>query len=496
MGFGIFAPFADRPLPRLEAFVPFFEAIILVTDFITSVLLFAYFSIYHFRALLALASGYLFTAMIVIPHLLTFPGVFSPTGLLGAGLQSTAWLYLFWHVGFPGALLIYAWLRHEKRVNTATQSPNLPAFVWSVTIVFSLVCGLTWLATAGEEFLPRLYLDRTHVAPINIYAITCLILICATALAALGIGRRSVLDQWLMIVALALILEAAFVAVLSGERFSLGFYAGRVFSLIASTVVLVVLLAETLRMYARLARLNSMLQRERMNKLMNLEVMAASISHEVRQPLAAIALNGGAALRFLGRTPPDLEEVRSFLNMMVNESHRAGQVFDNLRPLFGSADKGQEKVDVNEVVAGVLHALRTEFKDRKIEARVELTAELPPIMGNRGQLREVIVNLVHNAIEAMAEVNDDCRVLQVRTGHQDDAITMTVEDSGPGIDPEKVGRIFDAFVTTKPGGMGLGLAICQMIIQRHAGNISASPAHPRGAVFQIVLPSLGRVISS
>ena len=489
-GFAVFAPFADRPLARLDAFIPSFEAVIFVTDFITSILLFAHFSIHHSRALLALASGYLFTALIVIPHLLTFPGAFSATGLLGAGLQSTAWLYIFWHLGFPAALLIYAWLKDEKPEKSYTHTSSLFAFGWSVAIVLTLVCGLTWLATAGDEFLPRLALDRAHLAPLSTYIVEFNLMICAIAGAVLWVRRRSVLDQWLIVVALASILELLFVAVLSGSRFSLGFYAGRICSLIASTVVLVVLLAETARLYARLARSNMMLQRERNNKLMNLEAMAASISHEVRQPLAAIGSNSGAALRFLGHTPPNLEEAKSALSRIVGDVHRTSQVFDSFGSLFGRAERKQEPIDVNELVLTVLHALRGELKVHGIATRVQLTSELPLVMGHAGQLQEVIVNLVHNAIDAMDVVKDDRRVLQVRTEHHGgDAINVAVEDSGSGIDPKKLDSIFDAFVTTKPQGMGLGLALCRMIVERHDGQLSVSPAHPRGSVFRIVLPA-------
>lgn len=485
------APFASTPLERLDAFIPSVQSIVLVTDIITSVLLFTYFSISHSRALLALASGYLFTALIVIPHSLTFPGAFSQTGLLGAGLQSTAWLYIFWHVGFPTSLLMYASLKDQKPAEPVTQASTLAAIGWSVAIVSGLVCGLTWLAIAGDRFLPRLVApDRVHASPLLSYFVACMALICVTALAVLWVRRRSVLDQWVTVVSLALISELAFTSLLSNARFSFGFYAGRVLSVVTSTIVLVVLLAETTRLYAGVARTNMALQRERKNKLMNLEAMAASISHEVRQPLMAITMNGGAALRFLGHTPPNLDEARSSLNMIVSDGHRASEVFDSLRALFGKDDPGQDIVDVNEVVAGALHTLRGELSDREIITRVELTPDLPLVVGNKAQLHEVMINLAHNAADAMEEVKDDRRMLRVRTEHQGDVITVVVENSGPGIDPEKLDRIFDAFVTTKAHGMGLGLAICRMIIDRHAGELSASPAHPHGTVFRIALPKM------
>jgi signal transduction histidine kinase len=239
-----------------------------------------------------------------------------------------------------------------------------------------------------------------------------------------------------------------------------------------------------------LTQSNMMLERERSNKLMNLEAMAASIAHEVRQPLSAIATNGYAALRFLGRAPPDHKEVRSALSRMISDSNRAGQVFDNIRALFGKAGKGHEPIYVNEIALEVLHTLRGELKDGGITVRTELTPRLPLVMGHRGQLQEVLLNLIRNAIEAMDAIKDGRRVLQVRTERHDDRdeIVVAVEDSGPGIDPEKLDRIFDAFVSTKPQGMGLGLAICRMIIDRHGGQLSASSGKRRGAVFQFILP--------
>jgi signal transduction histidine kinase len=253
--------------------------------------------------------------------------------------------------------------------------------------------------------------------------------------------------------------------------------------------VLAALFDERRENEAHLARSNMMLQRERNNKLMNLEAMAASISHEVRQPLAAIATNGGAAKRFLRHAPPDLEEALSALDRIVVASHRATQVFDNIRALFGSAEQRHEAIDVNEMVRVALRALRGELDEHEVATRTELTSGLPLVMGHRGQLQEVILNLARNAIEAMDAIEDRSRVLQFKTEHDDrDAIAVALQDTGPGIDPEKLDAIFDAFVTTKPKGMGLGLAICRMIIDRHNGQLTASSDGKSGALFRFVLP--------
>jgi signal transduction histidine kinase len=234
----------------------------------------------------------------------------------------------------------------------------------------------------------------------------------------------------------------------------------------------------------------ALLNRERENKLMNLEAMAASIGHEVRQPLSGVASNGSAALRFLTQAPPNLEEARSALNRMVRDSHRASEVFDNIRALYGTSDHAREQIDVNDLARGVLQVLGEELEAHGITARADLASPPPTVSGHRGQLQEVLINLIHNAVDAMGTIDDDQRLLRVRTErHGANSIVLAVEDSGPGIDPTQLDNIFSAFVTTKANGMGLGLAICRMIVERHEGKLSAAPAHPRGSIFQVTLPA-------
>ncbi len=254
-------------------------------------------------------------------------------------------------------------------------------------------------------------------------------------------------------------------------------------------LVLAALFAERRASEVRLVRTNMALQRERDIKLLTLEAMTASIAHEVKQPLMAIAMSGGAALRFLGHAPPDLEEVRSALDRMVAASHHASEVFDNIRALFGSADHVQEPIDVNQMVLGSLRALLGELNDHGVTSHTDLASELSLVQGHRGQLQEVLLNLIRNAIEAMDAIEKGGRVLRVRSrASEGDTVTVTVEDTGPGIDQEKLDIIFDAFVTTKPQGTGLGLAICRMIVERHGGQLTASSDRKRGALFQFTLP--------
>jgi len=252
--FALVAPFARTQLAEINAFIPAFEGVIFVTDLVTSVLLFSQFAIYRLRALLILACGYLFSALMIIPHALTFPGAFSPTGLLGAGLQTTASLYWFWHLLFPMALLGYGLLRDEKSDPGPAEPSLLAVVVGSVTLVLTLACGLTLLATAGNNYLPVLFADRVGLTPEGRLAAATTMLLSVSAVAVLWLRRRSLLDQWLIIVALAVLLEMALGSIFVSGRFSLGFYAGRLFSLLTSTIVLVVLLVETMRFHANVAR--------------------------------------------------------------------------------------------------------------------------------------------------------------------------------------------------------------------------------------------------
>ncbi|HXX07496.1 MAG TPA: MASE1 domain-containing protein [Pseudolabrys sp.] len=255
-------------------------------------------------------------------------------------------------------------------------------------------------------------------------------------------------------------------------------------------LVLAALFAERKANEAHLAHSNIMLERERDNKLMNVQAATATMAHEAKQPLAVISLKGEAAQQLLKHPKPDLEKVRSALVSIVSNSHRANQILNNTRALFARADKGHESIDVNKIALQVLRLLREHLKTQGIAAQVKLATDLPLVVGHKGQLQEVVINLLQNAIEAMSTIKDDRRMLQLRTQrHGDDAIVVEVEDSGTGIDPADLNSIFDAFFTTKSHGMGLGLAICRMIIERHGGRLSASSDGTNGALFQVILPT-------
>ena len=269
-----------------------------MTCLVTSVLLFSQFAICRMRGLVVLACGYLFSALMVIPYTLTFPGAFSPTGLLGAGLQTTASLYWFWHLLFPMALLGYGLMRDEKSDPVPAEPSLLAVIVGSVALVLTLVCGLTLLATAGSNYLPVLFADRVDFTPTARAAGASTMLSSASAIAVLWLRRRSLLDQWLMIVALSAILEMALGSIFVSARFSLGFYTGRVFSLLTSTIILVVLLAETTRLYATVTRSNE----GKIRSLVDANILGICISNLE----GAIIEANEAFLRMLQYSPEDV----------------------------------------------------------------------------------------------------------------------------------------------------------------------------------------------
>jgi len=484
----VVAPFPAH-VPRIDSFVPVILAVIFVAGLITAVMLFAQSAITASRAILILANGYLFSALIVIPHALTFPGAFAPEGLLGAGAQSSGWFNVFWHLGFLVAVAGYAWLKDEKHTSVAIRTAPMRASFQSLAIQLSLVCALTWAVTAGDRFMPRLFLDDVSYAPLAYYAAGTIVLISVLVLLLMWTRLTSVLDLWIMVAICMLISEMALVTFGLTARFYLGWYVSRTLAVAVSTVVLIALLSESIRLQASLSHANMLLERERRNRLLNAQAATSAIIHEVRQPLTAIVATTAAARLWLDRAPPDLGIVRESLDDIAGASSRAGEVLANVRRLFQDVDQEKHAIDVNDLAVETLRILRRELNDHGIRTEFELESGLPRIMGHRVQLQEVVINLVHNAIDAMSSIQADRRALKVRTRSDGaEAIIMAVEDSGKGIEPERLGSVFEAFVTTKSNGTGLGLAICSRIIERHGGRLTASSDGRSGALFEIVLP--------
>jgi C4-dicarboxylate-specific signal transduction histidine kinase len=225
--------------------------------------------------------------------------------------------------------------------------------------------------------------------------------------------------------------------------------------------------------------------------------LTASIAHEVNQPIAAVITNADAGLRWLAAQPPDLEEARQALGRIINGGNRASEVIDRIRALVKKAPPRKDRLDINEIILEVIALTRSEVHRNRVALQAQLLSDLAPISGDRIQLQQVILNLIINAIEAMSGVSEGPREVLVGSGNDDsDGVLVAVHDSGPGLDAERLNHLFDAFYTTKPNGLGMGLTISRSIIEAHGGRLWATPNVPRGAILQFMLPADGEEVSS
>jgi PAS domain S-box-containing protein len=225
------------------------------------------------------------------------------------------------------------------------------------------------------------------------------------------------------------------------------------------------------------------------SRVTTLGELTASIAHEVNQPISGVVTNAEAALGWLGAEPPNLDQVREVLGDIIRDGMRAGEVIHRIRALIKKAPPRMARVDVNEAVLDVITLTRSELLKHGVSLETQLATGLPLVEGDRIQLQQVILNLILNAIEAMSGIDEGARELRISTGREaSNGVLVSVRDLGPGLDPQGVDRLFEAFYTTKPDGLGMGLAICRSIIEAHGGRLWATANKPRGAVFQFTLP--------
>jgi PAS domain S-box-containing protein len=224
------------------------------------------------------------------------------------------------------------------------------------------------------------------------------------------------------------------------------------------------------------------------SRLTTMGELAASVVHEVNQPLTGIITNANTSMRWLAGAAPNLDEARNAIGRIVRDGNRAADVISRLRSLFQKASSVRERLDINDAIQEVVMLTQTEVRRHKVALRTELAANLPPVTGDRVQLQQVVVNLILNGVEAMSTVEDRERALLIRTqpGEGSEVLVM-VKDSGIGFDPQNAERIFDAFHTTKAGGLGMGLSISRSIVENHGGRLWAKLNDGPGATFQFTI---------
>jgi len=492
------APFARRPLGQVWAFIPIYESALVVNDLVTAVLLFGQFSILRSRALRMLASAYLFTAFMTIAHALTFPGLFAPTGLLGAGPQSTAWLYMFWHSGFPLLVIGYALLKSPDA--EAGRQPGRPIFAVLGSAAAALVVAgaFTLLATAGQSWLPAIMRDNHYTPAMT----TVIALIWGLSLLALGILWRrrphSVLDVWLMVVLCAWLFDIGLAVVLNAGRFDLGFYAGRIYGLLAASFVLVVLLLENGMLYARLVETHDSERRERQRAQRAEEAATTAnrakseflsrMSHELRTPLNGI-LGFAQLLELDVETPEQRDGVAHILKGGRHLLGLINEILDIARIEAGKFSISLEPVETGEVIGSALDLVRPQAAARGITLS-RAVGWHGHVMADRQRLQQVLLNLLSNAVkynrpEGAVTVSCDaappgrCR--------------LTVTDTGPGIAPERMHRLFTPFdrLDVPEGsieGTGLGLALSKGLVELMGGTLRAESTPGTGSAFSLELP--------
>jgi C4-dicarboxylate-specific signal transduction histidine kinase len=217
--------------------------------------------------------------------------------------------------------------------------------------------------------------------------------------------------------------------------------------------------------------------------------LTASIAHEVNQPLAAAVINGNACMRWLAADPPNLDEARQAVARLVNDANRASEIIAQVRALTRSSPPEKAWLQINDIIVATVGLLESEIQKNQVSLRTHLSDDVPLVQGDRVQLQQVILNLILNALEAMSRITEGPRELVISSALNDSkGVLVKVHDAGVGLAPESRDRLFNAFYTTKPDGMGMGLAISRSIVEAHGGRIWATPNSPRGAVFQFVLP--------
>lgn len=472
---------------RIAAFLPAYLASMFMCDSITAILLFLQFSILKLRSTLVIACAYLFTALILAPYALAFPTVFAPSGVIG-GPQTAAWLYVIWHCGFPLFVIAYVVSKDRGPGQRFSRRATHAAIAQSAILTAALVLAATVVCTVDEARLPQIMLDSFRFGPHWPLLVGAPIAsMSIAALTLLWFKRRSMLDLWLTVVMLLYLIEVPLSYYPAPTRFSGGWYAVRVFGLLSSSLVLIVLLYEIQTLYARLLGAVLAQRREREARLMTGDAVAASIAHEMRQPLTAMVTTADAGLRFLDRQRPNLERAMQAFRNIASDGHRAGAVVANIRANFRTDVRERTSVDVNELVLEAAALVHGELQKHGILFRTESNGPLPPVSANRVQLQQVLVNLMTNAIEAMA-ASGGPRILSVKCApNEDQRVTVSVADSGTGIRSTDIDQIFNPLFTTKSDGMGMGLSICRAIAEAHEGQLWFTPNSPRGAVFHLAL---------
>ncbi len=503
------AAFGRIALPAVSAFIPAYEGALAVIAFITFTILFGQYLSASSPAVLCLALAYLFLGLIIIPHVLTFPGVFSPSGLLGAGTQTTAWLFTFWHGIFPGFAIVY-FLAPTQPDPSIDLTAGRRRILIGVLAVVLFVIGLVLLSTIGMALLPEVVRDGNYQQMVSKGISPFMILICVAALATGYIRRRtSVLDLWVSLVIGIWIFDIAMSSVLGSARYDLGRYMGRAFDLIAGTSLLAALLLESNKLYHYLAEAldladqrNTELTRSReaLQRAQRLDAMGqltGGVAHDFNNVLQIISAN----LHVMRLRRPDDQQIQDSIRRALEGVKRGGRLSSELLS-FASKQPLQPKVmNISQLLTSMDDILRHTL-GAEVDIETVIAGGLWNTMIDAALLENAILNLALNGRDAM-NGSGKLTIEALNTSLSDDYVhgtgdaiaagqyvVVAVTDTGSGIAADVLERVFEPFFTTKPvgSGTGLGLSMVYGFVKQSNGYVRIYSELGVGTTVKIYLP--------
>jgi signal transduction histidine kinase len=488
-------PFAHRLWTRFPSFILIQQPVQAGNCIIIAALLFGQYSITRTLSLNLLAAGYLFTALMIIAHTLSFPGAFSETGLFPGGVLISSWLYPAWHTVLPMTIIVYTLLPSDQSPKRRFAGARYP-IVASILLCVGGAAAITFFITAARDWLPVL-VEGGRLLPAATVVNAALLFLPFAALIALALRRpRSILDLWLAVTMFTWLCTISLVALISAQRFDIGWYVGRVLDLLTSTFILLLLLSETLVLYERYTIAVAAERRERERRLNEMEAVlihlsrvnelgqqVATLIHEITQPLAAISMLAQASLRLAkGST----DQLRETLEPLAEAAANAMAVVVHLRAFIKNNQPDRRIQQIPEIVEDAIRvASLADISELAIDTRYQPAATRA--FCDRVQIEQVVFNLVHNAVEAMAG-NAPCVLTIASELTPEGLIQISIADTGPGLPSTVRAKLFEPFITTKASGLGVGLSICRVIIEAHGGQLWAEDNHGGGTIFRFTLP--------